>query len=61
MGKVSDSQKRANKKWDDNNKERKQYLNKRSVAKNFILKNATIKDLDQLEKYIAERKSKLNC
>ena len=59
MGKVSDSQKRANKKWDNNNKERKQYLNKRSVAKNFILKLATAEDLDNLENYIQQRRKEL--
>lgn len=49
----------ANKKWDDKNKERKSYINKRSAAKNFILKLAIEEDLDNMEKYIQERRNKL--
>ncbi|WP_173005447.1 hypothetical protein [Lactobacillus helveticus] len=40
------------KKWDTKNKDRKQYLNKRSNAKNFILKLATKEDLEQIKEYI---------
>lgn len=53
---VSEAQKKAAKKWDNKNKKRKQYLNRRSVTKNFILKEATIEDLEQIEKYIEQRK-----
>lgn len=53
---VTDAQKKANTKWGKNNKERLQYLNRRSIAKSFILKLSTLDDLDNIEKYIAERK-----
>lgn len=52
---VSEAQKRATKKWDIKNKTRKQYLNRRSVTKNFILKEATTEDLEQIKKYIEQR------
>lgn len=56
---VTDARKRANNKWDKNNKERLLYLNKRSTAKNFILKLATEEDLKSIEKYVIERKKLL--
>lgn len=54
---VTDARKRANSKWDKNNKERLLYLNKRSTTKNFILKLATEEDLESIEKYMIERKN----
>ena len=42
MAKLSEARERANKKWDDNNKQRKQYINKRSVARNFVKQLATV-------------------
>ena len=36
MSKLSEAKLRSNKKWDDNNKERKRYINRRSTARNFI-------------------------
>ena len=36
---LSDAKKRANKKWNDKNKERMTYIRRRSDSKNFILKN----------------------
>lgn len=56
---VTDARKRANNKWDKNNKERLLYLNKRSTTKNFILKLATEEDLKSIEKYVIERKKLL--
>ena len=56
---VSKAQRKANKKWDENNKNRKQYLNKRSTTKNFILKLATKEDLEQIKKYILKREEEL--
>ncbi len=50
---------KANKKWDENNKDRKNYIVKRSTTKNFILKLATKEDLKAIESYIEERKAKL--
>lgn len=54
---VTDARKRANNKWDKNNKDRLLYLNKRSTTKNFILKLATEEDLENIEKYVVERKN----
>lgn len=59
MAELSEARKKANKKWDDKNKARKLYINKRSTTKSFILNLATEEDLEQIEKYIAERRSKL--
>ena len=41
----NDARKKANSKWDSENKERVRYLQDRSKAKNFILKKATKEDL----------------
>ncbi|NYS34094.1 hypothetical protein HZZ02_10240 [Streptococcus danieliae] len=56
---VSESQKRANKKWDDANKERKAYINKRSTARSFVKNLATQDDLDELTQLIEERRNML--
>lgn len=52
---VSDSQKRANKKWDEANKERKAYINKRSTTRSFIKNLAMFEDLEELKILIKER------
>lgn len=57
MAKLSEARKKANRKWDAKNKDRKQYINRRSVTKNFILKEATDEDLKKIEDYIKQRKS----
>ena len=59
MAELSEARKKANKKWDDKNKARKLYINKRSTTKSFILNLATEEDLEQIEKYIAESRSNL--
>ena len=59
MAELSEARKKANKKWDDKNKARKLYINKRSTTKSFILNLATEEDLEQIEKYIAEIRSNL--
>lgn len=56
---VSESQKRANKRWDEANKERKAYINKRSTARSFVKKLATLEDLDELTQLIQERRNML--
>ena len=60
MVKLTEARKKANKKWNQNNKERVQYINKRSATKSFILNLATEEDLKNIETYIAERKTKLD-
>lgn len=59
MIKLTEARKKANKKWDENNKDRKNYIVKRSTTKNFILKSATEEDLKNIETYIIERKKEL--
>lgn len=59
MVKLTEARKKANKKWDENNKDRENYIVKRSTTKNFILKLATEEDLKAIESYIEERKAKL--
>lgn len=53
--KVSEAQSRANKKWADNNRERKSYLSSRSSARSFIRNKATEEDLLELREMIDER------
>lgn len=53
---LTEAQKRAKQKYIENNRERTNYINDRSKAKNFILKKATEEDLEELEKLIKERK-----
>ena len=59
MVKLTEARKKANKKWDENNKDRKNYIVKRSTTTNFSLKSATEEDLEAIENYIEERKAKL--
>lgn len=49
----------ANKKWQEQNRERARYLRNRSTARSFIRKQATADDLDELEHLIAERRKQL--
>ena len=53
---LTEAQKRAKQKYREKNKERSNYINDRSKAKNFILKKATEEDLEELEELIKERK-----
>lgn len=59
MAKYTEAKAKANKKWNQSNKERVQYINKRSATKSFILNLATEEDLKNIESYIIERKAKL--
>ena len=59
MAKYTEAKAKANKKWNQNNKERVQYINKRYVTKSFILNLATEEDLKNIESYIIERKKEL--
>ena len=53
---LTEAQKRAKQKYREKNKERSNYINDKSKAKNFILKKATKEDLEELEELIKERK-----
>jgi hypothetical protein len=57
MNKLSEAKRKANKKWDDKNKERKAYIVKRSTARNFI-KNMNREDIQEFEQLIQERKER---
>lgn len=50
-----DSQKEADKKWSEKNREHRNYLTKRSNARSFIRNNATEEDLLELKKIIEEK------
>ena len=54
MSKVSESKRRSNDKWDKNNRERKNYITKRSVARNFI-KNMETEDIPEFKELLSER------
>ena len=54
MSKVSESKRHANDKWDKNNRERKNYITKRSVARNFI-KNMETEDIPEFKELLSER------
>lgn len=47
----------SNRKWNAKNKERRQYLNKKSITKSFIIKLATPDDLELVREWIKERDS----
>ena len=55
MSKLSEAKRKANKNWDDKNRERKNYIVKRSTARNFI-KNMDFEDIEEFEQLIQERK-----
>ncbi|CAI3333680.1 hypothetical protein CIRMBP1307_00300 [Enterococcus cecorum] len=59
MSKVSDSQRKAQKKYDEKNREKRTYLSQRSTSRGFIRNKATMEDLEELEKIIVERKKAL--
>lgn len=46
------SQKKANKKWVENNREHSNYLKNRSACKSFIRNKATLEDLQDLQELI---------
>lgn len=49
----------ANKKWQEKNREHTRYLRNRSTARNFIKKQATDEDIQELEILIISRKKEL--
>ncbi|WP_079400017.1 hypothetical protein [Listeria monocytogenes] len=53
---TSDAQLKANRAWQDKNKEHANYLKSRSAARSFIKNKATLEDLEELEKLIIEGK-----
>ncbi len=59
MNKISEAKLRSNKKWDDNNREREKYINKRSTARSFI-KTMEREDIPEFEALLEERKARKN-
>lgn len=56
MDEKKNPQTEANKKWQEQNREKTRYLKNRSTARNFIKKQATLEDIDEIEELIKERK-----
>lgn len=44
-----------NKAWQEKNREKARYLRNRSTARNFIKKQATLEDIEELKQLIKER------
>ena len=63
MTKELTAQQRANKKWNERNREYRNYLTRRSNARGFIRNHATKDDLLELQELIKEnlKKSKKKC
>lgn len=57
--KTSEARKKANAKWASKNRERRNYLTKRSNARGFIRNNATQEDLLELRDMIDEKLSEM--
>ena len=55
MAKELTPQQRANKKWNERNREHRNYLTKRSTSRGFIRNHATKDDLLELQELIQER------
>ena len=54
------AQQRANKKWNERNREHRNYLTKRSTSRGFIRNHATQEDLLELQELIQERFEKIS-
>ena len=57
--KLSEARIKANKKWDEKNKERASYLRSRSSAKSFIKNKATKEDIEMLKDVMKKRLEEL--
>ena len=60
MEEKKNPQTEANKRWQEQNKEKAKYLSNRSRARSFIKNQSTLEDLEELENLIAERKKELS-
>ena len=54
MRRVSKAKRKANDKWDEENRERKRYINNRSVARNFI-KRMNDEDIPEFKTLLKNR------
>lgn len=55
MTKQLTAQQRANKKWNEKNREHRNYMTKRSTARGFIRNHATKEDLLELQELIQKK------
>lgn len=55
----SKAQAAADKRWEEKNKEKANYLKSRTAARSFIRSKATLEDLEELKKLISEREIEL--
>ncbi len=53
------AQTEANKRWQEQNRERARYLRNRSTTRSFVKNQATKEDIEELEQLIAVRKEQL--
>lgn len=60
MNKDKVTQAEANKRWEEKNKDRSNYLKARTAARSFIRKKSTLEDLAELEEMIEQRKRDLS-
>ena len=58
MTKELTAQQRANKKWNEKNREHRNYLTKRSTSRGFIRNHATKDDLLELQELIRKKLKK---
>lgn len=56
---MTNAQQKATKRWNEQNREHRNYLSKRSSARSFIRNHATGSDLTELEELITERRNRL--
>ena len=59
MTKELTPQQKANKRWNERNREHRNYLTKRSTSRGFIRNHATQEDLRELQELIQERFEKI--
>ncbi|MFD1418478.1 hypothetical protein [Companilactobacillus keshanensis] len=57
--KYTEAKKKANKKWDEKNKERTKYINSHSQARVFIRRYATIDDIEELRRLLNDKENEL--
>lgn len=58
--KLTEARIKANKKWDNKNRERTRYLNARSAARGFIKNKSTLDDIKELRTLLDDREKELN-
>ncbi|WP_334351668.1 hypothetical protein [Companilactobacillus sp. HBUAS56257] len=58
--KLTEARIKANKKWDNKNRDRTRYLNSRSAARGFIKNKSTLDDIKELRILLDTRERELN-